>query len=138
MIILDTNVLSELMRPTPATSVMEWMSSQPSSALYVTAISAAEILFGIDLLPESKRRQTLAEQAEALFSEDFAGRVLSFDMAAAPAFASLSGRRRRSGSRIEPVDAMIAAIALAHGAALATRDSDLADCGIPVINPWST
>lgn len=136
MIVLDTNVLSELMRPQPAEAVLRWMAGQPATALHVTSISYAEILFGIGLLPEGKRRRAFAEQAEAMFVEDFAGRVLSFDIAAAPAYAMIAGQQRQAGTRIEPVDGMIAAIAQKHGAAIATRDRDLTGCGIPVIDPW--
>lgn len=138
MIILASNVLSELMRPVPAEIVLAWLAGQPVSTLHVTSVSYAEIRVGIGLLPEGRRRRGLAEQVEAMFVQDFAGRVLSFDLAAAAAFADISVRRRQSGTRIEPIDAMIAAIAKAHGAAVATRDSDLGDCGVPVINPWRT
>jgi predicted nucleic acid-binding protein len=136
MIILDTNVLSELMRPQPAPAVLDWLAARPAGALHVTSISYAEILFGIGLLPEGKRQRALADQARAMFAEDFAGRVLGFDMAAAPAYATIAAQRRLAGKPIGPIDGMIAAIARTHGAAMATRDSDLADCGVPVVNPW--
>jgi predicted nucleic acid-binding protein len=136
VIILDTNVLSELMRPEPAAAVLRWTASQPAAALHVTSISYAEILFGIGLLPEGKRRRALAEQAQTMFAEDFAGRILSFDQTAAPAYAAIAPKRRQAGAPLSPLDGMIAAIAHAHGAAVATRDSDLADCGVPVIDPW--
>lgn len=136
MIVLDTNVLSELMRPEPAPPVIRWMSDQPLAALYVTTLSYAEILLGIDLLPEGRRRQHLAEQAATMFSEDFAGRVLGFDIAAAPTYAAIAGQRRRAGQPLAAIDGMIAAIAQAHGAAIATRDSDFGGCGVPLINPW--
>ena len=84
MIVLDTNVLSELMRPEPEAAVLHWMTAQ-TDALCVTALSYAEILFGIDLLPKGRRRQRLGEQAAAMFTEDFAGRILNFDLATAPA-----------------------------------------------------
>ncbi len=137
MILLDTNVLSELMRPQPEEKVLRWMAHQPAAALYVSTISYAEILFGIGIMPEGRRRRALAEQAEAMFREDFAGRMLSFDPAAAPAYAALAAQRRQAGNPIPPVDGMIAAIAAAHGASVATRDRDLAGCGVPVINPWA-
>ena len=135
MILLDTNVLSELMRPEPEAAVLQWMAAQ-TDALYVTALSYAEILFGIDLLPKGRRRQRLGEQAVAMFTEDFAGRILSFDLATAPAYAAIAGKRQRAGQRLSPVDGMIAAIAQVHGAAIATRDGDFSGCGIPLINPW--
>jgi toxin FitB len=135
MILLDTNVLSELMRPEPEAAVLQWMAAQ-TDALYVTALSYAEILFGIDLLPRGKRRQRLSEQATALFIEDFAERVLSFDVATAPAYAAIAAKRQKAGQRISPVDGMIAAIAQVHGASIATRDGDFTDCGVPLVNPW--
>lgn len=137
MIVLDTNVLSELMRPEPAEAVLQWMAAQQAAALYVTTISYAEILFGIGVMPDGKRRQRLAEHARGMFTEDFAGRVLSFDLAAAPAYAAIVGQRQQSGNCLNPVDGMVAAIAHAHGAAVATRDSDLSGCGVPIVNPWS-
>ena len=136
MILLDTNMLSELMRPEPAGAVPAWMRLQSAAQLYVGSISFAEILYGIDLLPEGKRRRALAEQAEGMFTEDFAGRMLSFDPAAAPAYVAITGGRRRTGNPITPLDAMIAAIARTHGATIATRDQDLEGCGVPVVNPW--
>ena len=135
MIILDTNVLSELMRPEPEGLVLQWMTAQ-TDALYVTALSYAEILLGIDLLPQGQRRMRLGEQVTAMFTEDFAGRILSFNHATAPAYAALVGARQRIGQRLNPVDGMIAAIAQVHSAAIATRDGDFAGCGVPLINPW--
>ncbi len=137
MIVLDTNVLSELMRPEPAQAVLNWMAGQPGSALYVTALSYAEILLGIGLMPEGRRRRRLAEQAQGMFAEEFAGRVLGFDLSAAPAYAAIASQRQQAGNRINAVDGMIAAIAQVHGAAVASRDSDLAGCGVPLINPWA-
>ena len=135
MILLDTNVLSELMRPEPKVVVLQWMSAQ-TDALYVTALSYAEILFGIDLLPKGRRRQRLGEQAAAMFTEDFAGRILSFDLATAPAYAAIAAKRRKAGKRLNLIDGMIAAIAQVHGAAIATRDGDFGGCGVLLINPW--
>jgi hypothetical protein len=137
MIILDTNVISELMRPEPAASVLHWLSAQPAGELHVTTISYAEILFGLHVMPDGRRRQRLAEQAKSMFFEDFAGRVLGFDMAAGPAYATIVGDRQQAGQPLHPVDGMIAAIAHTHGAVIATRDSDLTDCGVPVVNPWT-
>jgi toxin FitB len=107
-----------------------------TDALYVTALSYAEILFGIDLLPKGRRRQRLGEQAAAMFTEDFAGRILGFDLATAPAYAAIAGKRQKAGQRLSPVDGMIAAIAHVHGASIATRDGDFSGCGVPLINPW--
>lgn len=138
MIVLDTNVLSELMRSEPADAVLHWMASQPIAALYVTSFSYAEILLGIGLMPEGRRRQRLAEQAQGMFADEFAGHVLSFDQSAAAAYAAIASQRQQAGNRINAIDGMIAAIAQVHGAAVASRDSDLAGCGVPLINPWAT
>jgi predicted nucleic acid-binding protein len=135
MIVLDTNVLSELMRPEPEAAVLHWMAAQ-TDALYVTALSFAEILFGIDLLPQGRRRQRLDEQATAMFTQDFAEHILSFDLVAAPAYAAIAGQRQKTGQRLTPVDGMIAALAHVHDASIATRDGDFGGCGVRLINPW--
>ena len=137
MIILDTNVISELMRPAPAPAVLRWVGAQPLSALHVTSLSQAEILLGIAMLPDGKRRRGLDDQAQAMFAEDFGGRILGFDALAAPAYAALVADRQRAGRPLNVVDGMIAAIARVQGATVATRDSDLADCGVPIVDPWA-
>lgn len=138
MIVLDTNVFSEFMRPTPAPHVMRWIKRLPSSAFAITSITAAEVLFGIELLPQGKRRNQLSQAAEKLFSETYQGRILPFDFDAARLFANISCIRRAKGKPIEEADAQIAAITLSHGARLATRDvSGFAHCGIDVIDPWT-
>src|ERR1700734_3202944 len=98
MVVLDTNVISELMRPDPSPSVTEWIAAQPRTTLYTTTISQAEILYGIALLPKGRRRDKLAAAAEAVFDEDLAGRVLAFRTAAAAYYARIMASRRRSGS----------------------------------------
>ena len=109
MIVLDTNVLSELMRSEPAAAVFAWVSAQPRTTLYTTSVSKAEILYGIAVLPEGRRRLALAVAAEAMFADDFAGRVLPFDEAAAVQYAEIVAARRREGCPIEAFDAQIAA-----------------------------
>src|SRR5271165_6406157 len=99
MIILDTNILSETLRPTPSTRVLEWMRSEPASALFTTAITESELLYGIALLPEGRRRQSLESVVGLIFVEDLVGRVLPFDSAAAREFADIAASRRRAGSR---------------------------------------
>ncbi len=137
MIILDTNIISELMRAEPAPAVFAWASVQPRAMLYTTSVSKAEILYGIAVLPEGWRRLALAAAAEAMFADDFAGRVLPFDEAAAVRYAEIVAGRRREGRPIEAFDAQIAATALVAGAALATRNiGDFAGCGLTVIDPW--
>ena len=136
MILLDTNVLSELIRPRPEEAVLRWMAARSAAALHVSTVAYAEILYGIAVMPEGRRRAALAEQAEGMFAEDFAGRMLGFDPAAAVAYAAIAGERRRAGNPIKAFDAMTAAIARANGMAVATRDRDLDGCGVPVVNPW--
>jgi toxin FitB len=137
VIVLDTNVLSELMRSEPAAAVFTWVSAQPRATLYTTSVSKAEILYGIAVLPEGRRRLALAAAAEAVFADDFAGRVLAFDEAAAVRYAEIVASRRREGRPIEAFDAQIAATALVADAGLATRDTgDFAGCGLTLINPW--
>jgi predicted nucleic acid-binding protein len=137
MIVLDTNVLSELMRPDPNTAVTRWIAAQVSSDLFITAITQAEILFGAGLLPVGRRRSRLLELTGRMFSEDLAGRILPFDGAAAERFASVAAGRRHIGRPIQSFDAQIAAIALSRGAAVATRNvSDFEDCGLTIIDPW--
>ena len=113
------------------------METQPSTSLFTTTICEAEILYGVALLPAGRRRVALEQAVTAIFGEELAGRVLSFDRAAASAFAEISARRRRLGRPISQFDAQIAAIALSQGADVATRNvGDFADCGIGVIDPW--
>jgi predicted nucleic acid-binding protein len=138
VIILDTNVLSELMRPRPLERVTKWLTHRAVANLFVTSISQAEILRGIALMPRGKRRDALASEAEATFEKEFAGRVLTFGSAAARAYAAITAARRALGRPISIFDAQIAAIARARGGAIATRNvSDFLDCGIEVMDPWS-
>lgn len=139
MIIVDTNVVSELMRPAPSEAVLMWVAAQPAARLFTTTITQAEILFGVALLPEGRRRSGLATAAKQMFVEDFADRVLPFDAVAADAFAPIAGMRRQQGRPMGAFDAQIAAIAASRGAALATRNvSDFLNCGLTVLNPWET
>jgi len=138
MIVLDTNVISELMRPIPSTQVVRWVTNQPATGLFTTAITEAEIFSGLELLTKGKRRAGLEAAAEAMFADDFAGRVIGFDSQAARAFATIAARRRALGKPISHSDAQIAAIAQLYGAALATRDvADFEGCDIRLIDPWA-
>jgi toxin FitB len=138
MIVLDTNVVSELMGPLPAESVVRWIASRTATSLYTTAITQAEILHGVLLLPAGKRRKAFEEAAEAMFDEDFSGRILPFGSDAAPLYAEIAAERRRRGRPISQFDAQIAAISRASGAGLATRNvSDFDHCGIDVLDPWA-
>ena len=135
MIVLDTNVISELMRAEPDARVLAWVAAQPRALLCTTHINQAEILYGIAALPEGRRRAALAVAAEAVFAEDFAGRILPFGAAAVARYSDIVLARRRAGNPIEGFDALIAATALAAGAGIATRDSGgFADCGLTLIN----
>ncbi len=137
MIILDTNVISEAMSTSPNANVAQWLTGQPASLLFTTTITLAEILYGIELLPDGKRRSALLLAVQSVFPKLFAGRVLSFDEAAARAFAPIAARRRSSGRPITLFDAQIAATAKANDATLATRNTgDFEDCGVRLINPW--
>ena len=139
MIILDTNVLSEALRPAPEPSVLDWLADQPRASLFTTAITRGEILYGIRLLSDGKRRQRLWDAADNIFYEYFAGQVLSFDSDAADMFADIAASRRIAGKPISQFDVMVAAMARSRGAILATRNvKDFDDCGIDVINPWTT
>jgi len=138
MIILDTNVLSELMRPRPSPDVIAWVAGQTRIELFTTSITEAEIFLGIELLERGRRHDQLRRVAEAIFAEDMAGRVVGFDSDAARAFARIGAERRRLGRPISQADAQIAAIALVRKAKLATRDvDDLRDCGVEVVDPWN-
>jgi predicted nucleic acid-binding protein len=136
VIILDTNVVSELMRPARSEAVLRWLAEQPRAALHITALTCAEILVGLSAMSPGRRRRDLAMVAEGLFIEDFGGRILSFDFPAAEAFARIVAARSAAGRPIGTVDAMIAAVAQGNGATIATRDAGFAGCGVPLINPW--
>lgn len=138
MIILDTKVISELMRPKSSAQVANWIAQQPGTELFTTSITEAEIFYGIELLGRSKRREGLLAAAEAMFSEDFAGRVFVFDSDAARVFAKIAAARRGLGRPISHADAQIAALAQVRGAKLATRNvDDFEGCGIEVVDPWN-
>jgi predicted nucleic acid-binding protein len=136
--LLDTNVLSELMRESPAAEVMAWVDQQTESALMTTSITQAEILAGIAVLSAGKRRDALASGADQLFAQDFRGRCLDFGGLAAEQYALIRAQRQRAGRPISTEDAQIAAIALAANLTLVTRntkDFEGID-GLLVINPW--
>lgn len=137
MNLLDTNVLSELMRAEPDDHVTSWISSRPVSSLFISTITQAEILYGIALLPDGTRKKGLYQVAIDMFNEDFHERILPFDGLAAIEYAEIASVRRRSGQPISQFDAQIAAIARSRGAGIVTHnDSDFVNCGIEVINPW--
>lgn len=138
MIVLDTNVISELMRREPDPNVMRWIAQQPVAGLFTTTLTQAEIFYGLELLPEGRRRDDLLAAAGPIFELDLAGRVLPFDSDAAYAYPAIVVGRKQGGQPISQIDAQIAAIARSRGARLATRNvRDFADCGITVIDPWN-
>lgn len=136
--LLDTNVLSELLRSQPAPPVLAWFAEQPPESLYLSAVTQAEMMLGARLLPAGKRRKALEMALVAMFAEDFAGRILPFDSAAVDAYVEIIGARRVMGRPIAQFDAQIAAIARRAGARLATRNTDdFQNCRVVLIDPWS-
>ncbi len=138
MINLDTNVISELMRPKRSARVAAWVRSQSLTKLFTTSITEAEIFYGIELLANGTRHDALLRAAEAMFAEDFAGRIFGFDSDAARAFSKIAVQRRALGRPVSHADAQIAAIAQVRAAKLATRNvSDFAGCNVELVDPWS-
>ena len=137
MIILDTNVVSEILRPAPAPQVVAWMAGQSGSDLFITSITEAELRHGVALLPAGRRRKALSQLIDEILEHDFRDRVLPFDRAAAQAYATIAAKRRAAGKPIAQMDCQIAAIARCQGFAVATRNTnDFANCGITVMDPW--
>ena len=138
MILLDTNVISEFMRPVPDSEVVAWLDAQAVESVFVSAITRAEIELGLALMPDGQRKQGLMVTAATMFAEDFSGRCLSFDESAAICYATISATHTRLGRPISVEDAQIAAIAIVHNLTLATRserDFESID-GLTVVNPW--
>lgn len=138
MIVLDTNVLSELLKQQPSPRVVGWIAKQVATELFTTVITESEIFLGIELLAAGRRRQSLLHAAEAMFEQDFDGRIFGFESSAARLFATITAQRRALGRPINYADAQIAAITRLRGAKLATRNvADFKDCGIDLIDPWN-
>ena len=139
MVLLDTNVMSELMRAAPSAAVLAWMDELPPRRLFVTAVTEAEVRTGIAILPEGARRRGLADAAERALGVLFAGRVLPFDSDAARAYADIAVASRAAGRPISEADCQIAAIARCRGMAVATRNArDFSETGVEVIDPWAS
>lgn len=137
MILLDTNVVSELMRPEPAAAVLAWLRAQSLRDLATTAVTAAEIRYGLARLPEGRRRWELEERFRLFLLRGFDRRILPFDAAASELYGEIVAGREREGVPIQVLDAQIAAIARCRGAVVATRDTaGFAGCGVEVLNPW--
>ncbi len=138
MIVLDTNVVSELARPTPDPVVLEWLGAQPPTDVFLSAVTEAELRYGLALMPEGRRRSELAVIIDDFLEGEFAGRLLPFGSFAARAYAIVAARRRAAGRPIAPFDGQIAAIARSLGASVATRDTrGFEGCGVDLINPWA-
>jgi toxin FitB len=139
LIVLDTNVVSELMRLEPAAAVLNWVDRQPADEMYLTAITVAELLYGVARLPDGKRKTDLAERIEAVLSEDFEHRICPFDETAAAHYADIVVHRERLGRPISTADAQIAATCRSHAALLVTRNVDnFTETAVEIINPWMT
>jgi predicted nucleic acid-binding protein len=136
-VLLDTNVLSELLRAPPEPAVLAWFSRQSAESLFVSAVTHAEMMLGARLLPAGKRRSSLEAALGAMFDHDFAGRCLPFGATPVPAYVDIVSMRRAAGRPISQFDAQIAAIATERGMTLVTRNVvDFSDCGVVVVNPW--
>ena len=135
--LIDTNVLSELLRATPDPAVAAWVAAQPGKSLFVTSVTEAEMRLGARLLPAGKRRQALEIAIAEMFAEDFAGHIRPFDTEVVPGYVEIVSKRRAAGRPISQFDAQIAGIALRHGDKLATRNvNDFEGCGLTVVDPW--
>ncbi len=138
MILLDTNVISELMRAEPAQTVLDWFAKHDAADLCISAVTEAELRTGVAILPEGQRRDRLQAAIDAMIDLDFQARILPFDSPAAKAYAEIAAQRRAAGRPIAEADCQIAAIARATDAPIATRNvKDFDGCGVRVINPWN-
>lgn len=139
MIVLDTNVISEIMKGPDRRSaaVYGWLATQDGEALYTTTVTFGEIWFGFDLLPDGKRKSEMQAKALEVFEIGFRDRMLDYDKPAARHYARIAAARARRGLHVPKIDVMIASIASVRAMAVATRNErDFADCGVTVINPW--
>jgi predicted nucleic acid-binding protein len=138
MYLLDTNILSAMMRPAVDPVVAAWLRGKPAEILATATICQAEILAGLAMMPDGRRRDALTDAARAMFQEDFLDRLIPFDSGAATAYARIFEATRRQGRTIATTDLMIAAIADSFGASVVTRNvADFRPCGIPTIDPWA-
>ena len=139
IIILDTNVVSETKRPVPNPVVVQWVAENARANLFITAVTEAELRYGLAIMPAGQRREALTRETEDMLRKDFAGKILPFDSAAAQVYPEIAVSRRRAGRPIKQHDCQIAAIARVHNATVATRNvTDFSDCDVELINPWST
>ncbi len=139
MILLDTNVVSVVMRPAPAQSVLDWLNDQDTASLYLSTITIAEIGYGLRVLPDGKRRRSLQSRFEEFVALGFDQRILTFDEPAARLYAEVMGRRKELGRPISALDGQIAAIARANRFSVATGNvRDFEECGLRILNPFET
>jgi len=137
MILLDTNVISEIVKPAPSPAVISWLNDQDSATLYISTIVLAEIGYGVEALPEGKRKQTLSAAVDSFVDRAFVDRILAFDRDAAKLYGTLMAARRRAGQPLSALDGQIAATASSHGFQLATRNiRDFTNCGLVLVNPF--
>ena len=138
MFILDTNVVSELMRPAPEPALKSWIADRAASSLFLTSVCEAELRFGLAVMPSGRRRDGLVSSLERMLRAGFANRILPFDSAAARAYAEIASDRRAAGHPISQFDRQIAAVARTRGMALATRNvRDFRSIGLVLVNPWA-
>lgn len=137
MIILDTNIISELMRPQPNDLVVQWLDQKETSHLYLTTITLAEIRYGLAIMQNGKRKQHLSNQFEAYVDQTFEGRILDFTSKSATQYSIIMSHRKQSGLPMSMADGQIAAIAIEHHFSIATRNTkDFEQCGLELINPF--
>jgi toxin FitB len=138
MVVLDTNVISEVIKPDPSEKVTGWLARERPSNIFTTAITQAELLYGIELMPQGRRRSALKAAVVRILTEVLVDRILPFDSDAAQVYARIAASRRAMGKPIAEPDAQIASISYSRGAVLATRNvGDFEHCGIKVLNPWT-
>jgi hypothetical protein len=137
VILLDTNVMSEVMRPAPESTVLEWLNDSDSAQLFLSTVTIAEICYGLSILPEGHRRRDIGARFEDFIGRGFRHRILTFDYQAAVTYGEIMGRRKERGRPMSVLDGQIAAIAKSRGLRIATRNTpDFVDCGLELINPW--
>ncbi len=137
MIIVDTNVVAEMMKPSPDPAVVSWLNDQESAALFLTTITIGEIGYGLEILPQGKRRLHLEQGFERILAEAFTGRILVFDEEAARHYGVVMGKRKALGRPLSVQDGQIASIARAKGFTVATRNvRDFVECGVEIVNPF--
>ena len=139
MFVLDTNVISELMRPAPNSIVVDWVAGRAAANLFFSAVGEAELRYGLAIMPTGKRRDALVSEIDGMLSEDFAGRILPFDSEATRAYARIAADRRAVGRPISQADCQVGAIAHSRGMSVVTRNvRDFTDMGVKIIDPWAS